>query len=65
MKKRYHVEITSFRRRTTIVLRDSAKAGGRLRSEGVDEPLAQKHAELLQASRSLPLAPNQIKERLR
>lgn len=52
MKKRHHVEITTFRRRTTIVLRNRSKAGRMLRSEGDDEALPQKHDELVPAARS-------------
>ena len=51
MKKRRRIEITTFRRRTTIVLRDRSNAG-RMRTEGDDEDLPQKHVELVRAARS-------------
>lgn len=52
MKKRRRIEITTFRRRTAIVLRDRSKADRMRWAEADDEALPQKHAELVRAARS-------------
>ena len=51
MKKRRRIEITTFRRRTTIVLRDRSKADRMRWADAGDEALPQKHAELVRAAR--------------
>src|SRR5688572_28720825 len=61
MKRRHHVEITTFRRRTTIVYRDKSKAGGGVGSNGDDDALPQKPDELVRYPKPSSSAPIQNK----